>query len=174
MVNIPEDRPKGQTVAEAAELLGISAEAVRKRIARGSLTAQKEQDNTWTVYLDQQDEPQDAGRGTEQDIRQDAQDIKKGIPAKEPFDQQDTGQDTQDAEQDSVLLAERVGHLQSTLEIKEQEIKRLERIIDQQAEESRRKDTILLNLTNRIPQLEAPKEEKKREGLSWFNRLFKR
>jgi excisionase family DNA binding protein len=42
----------GRTVAEAAEVLGISPEAVRKRIARGTLEAKKLDGETWTVYLD--------------------------------------------------------------------------------------------------------------------------
>ena len=42
----------GRTVAEAAEVLGISPEAVRKRIARGTLEAEKQDGETWTVYLD--------------------------------------------------------------------------------------------------------------------------
>ena len=43
---------QGQTVAEVAELLGISRDAVRKRIERGSLEATKGDDGTWTVFLD--------------------------------------------------------------------------------------------------------------------------
>ena len=53
---------KGQTVAEVAEALGISRDAVRKRIERGSLEAEKGDDGTWTVFLD------DGGRNrTEKD-----------------------------------------------------------------------------------------------------------
>lgn len=43
---------QGRTVAEAAKVLGISPEAVRKRIARGTLEADKLDGETWTVYLD--------------------------------------------------------------------------------------------------------------------------
>ena len=43
---------KGWTVSEAAKVLGISPEAVRKRIARGTLEAKKLDGETWTVYLD--------------------------------------------------------------------------------------------------------------------------
>jgi excisionase family DNA binding protein len=43
---------QGRTVAEAAKVLGISPEAVRKRIARGTLEAEKLDGETWTVYLD--------------------------------------------------------------------------------------------------------------------------
>jgi predicted ArsR family transcriptional regulator len=39
------------TVADAAERLGISKEAVRKRIARGTLRADKDADGTVRVYV---------------------------------------------------------------------------------------------------------------------------
>jgi excisionase family DNA binding protein len=39
------------TVAEAADLLGITKEAVRKRIHRGSLRADKDLDGTVRVYV---------------------------------------------------------------------------------------------------------------------------
>ena len=42
----------GRTVAEASKVLGISPEAVRKRIARGTLEAEKLDGETWTIYLD--------------------------------------------------------------------------------------------------------------------------
>ena len=43
---------QGQPVAEDADLLGISRDAERKRIERGSLEATKGDDGTWTVFLD--------------------------------------------------------------------------------------------------------------------------
>jgi len=39
------------TVAEAAEILGISKEAVRKRIARGTLRSDRDEDGTVYVYV---------------------------------------------------------------------------------------------------------------------------
>ena len=39
------------TVAEAAERLGITKEAVRKRLSRGSLRSDKDPDNTVRVYV---------------------------------------------------------------------------------------------------------------------------
>ena len=47
------------TVAEAATILGITKDAVRKRIARGTLQADK-QDDTWTVVLDGDQQNQDS------------------------------------------------------------------------------------------------------------------
>lgn len=46
------DGRQGLTVAEAAEILGISRDGVRKRIERGTLEAEKLDGETWTVYLD--------------------------------------------------------------------------------------------------------------------------
>jgi hypothetical protein len=40
-------------MAEAARVLGISTEAVRKRIKRGSLKAQKNGDGQWLVIMDE-------------------------------------------------------------------------------------------------------------------------
>ncbi len=42
----------GYTVEQAADILGISKDAVRKRIARDTLEATKGEDGTWTVFLD--------------------------------------------------------------------------------------------------------------------------
>ncbi len=42
----------GYTVDQAADILGISKDAVRKRIARDTLEAVKGEDGTWTVFLD--------------------------------------------------------------------------------------------------------------------------
>lgn len=60
-----QERRVGLTVAEAAEVLGISRDAVRKRIARGTLQATK-QDGEWTVNLDDGDQPKTEGK-TEDD-----------------------------------------------------------------------------------------------------------
>lgn len=60
-----QERRVGLTVAEAAEVLGISRDAVRKRIARGTLQATK-QDGEWTIDLDDGDQPKTEGK-TEDD-----------------------------------------------------------------------------------------------------------
>ena len=46
------------TVKDAAEVLGISQDAVRKRIARGRIEA-RQQDKTWLVLVDQDTTEQD-------------------------------------------------------------------------------------------------------------------
>lgn len=55
-----QDRPV--SVAEAASILGITKDAVRKRISRGTLRADKHDDG-WTVFLDgDQDTRHDTGQ----------------------------------------------------------------------------------------------------------------
>ena len=60
-----QERRTGLTVAEAADVLGISRDAVRKRIARGTLQAIK-QDGEWAIDLDDGDQPKTEGK-TEDD-----------------------------------------------------------------------------------------------------------
>lgn len=42
----------GKTVGEVAKILGITRDAVRKRIARGTLDAEKTEEGVWEVFLD--------------------------------------------------------------------------------------------------------------------------
>jgi excisionase family DNA binding protein len=51
---------EGMTVSEAAERLGISREAVRKRVRRGSLPAVKGDDGQWLIALPDDVMAQDA------------------------------------------------------------------------------------------------------------------
>jgi hypothetical protein len=57
-------RDERLTVAAAAEQLGISKEAVRKRISRGTLRADKDADSTVRVYVPKSD----TSSGTEVEI----------------------------------------------------------------------------------------------------------
>ena len=43
------------SIGEAADLLGVSTAAVRKRVRRGKLAATKQEDGTWTVHLTEED-----------------------------------------------------------------------------------------------------------------------
>ncbi len=54
------------SISEASKLLGISKEAIRKRIARGSIEASKDSDGHWqvTVYDTSHDTGQDVGDDT--------------------------------------------------------------------------------------------------------------
>jgi hypothetical protein len=112
------DRPSPDldrlTVAQAADALSISQDAVRKRIARGTIPHDRDESGRVFVYLS----PSETVHKTDQDI------------------QQDTASKTvQDAYIRS--LEDQIAFLRSELE---------------------RKDHILLNLTERIPELEAPSE----------------
>jgi hypothetical protein len=112
------DRPSPDldrlTVAQAASALGISQDAVRKRIARGTIPHDRDETGRVYVYLP----PSETVHKTDQDTTQD-----------------DAAKTVQDAYVRS--LEDQIAFLRRELE---------------------RKDTILLNLTERIPQLEAPSE----------------
>jgi hypothetical protein len=112
------DRPSSDldrlTVAQAADALAISQDAVRKRIARGTIPHDRDESGRVYVYLS----PSETVHKTDQDTAQDA-----------------ASKTVQDAYIRS--LEDQIAFLRRELE---------------------RKDTILLNLTERIPQLEAPQE----------------
>jgi hypothetical protein len=102
------------SVAQAAAALSISQDAVRKRIARGTIPHDRDEAGRVYVYLS----PSETVHKTDQDSTQD-----------------DATKTVQDAYIQS--LQDQVAFLRRELE---------------------RKDAILLNLTERIPQLEAPSE----------------
>jgi len=102
------------TVAEAAGVLGISQDAVRKRIARGTISHDRDESGRVFVYL----AASETAHKTDQDTVQYA-----------------ASKTVQDAYIRS--LEDQIAFLRRELE---------------------RKDGILLNLTERIPQLEAPSE----------------
>ena len=111
---------------EAAAILNISKEALRKRIKRGTIEAEKDNNGRWKITID------DAG----QDSRQDA------------------GEDVS-----STL----VGAMQKEIDFLRKELER--------------KDHILMALTQKIPQLEAQKQDQERQEqdrLPWWKRLFKK
>src|SRR5215212_8119959 len=115
---VGENRPRGdldrRTVAEAADARGVSQDAVRKRIARGTIPHDRDDSGRVYVYLS----PSETVHKTDQDTIQD-----------------DATKTVQDAYIRS--LEDQIAFLRRELE---------------------RKDGILLNLTERIPQLEAPQE----------------
>jgi hypothetical protein len=112
------DRPSSDldrvTVAQAAAALKISQDAVRKRIARGTIPHDRDESGRVYVYLAASETVHKTGQDTVQD---------------------DATKTVQDAYIRS--LEDQIAFLRRELE---------------------RKDTILLNLTERIPQLEAPQE----------------
>jgi hypothetical protein len=102
------------TVAEAADGLGISQDAIRKRIARGTISHDRDESGRVHVYLS----PSETVHKTGQDTAQDA----ASKTVQDPYIRS---------------LEDQIAFLRRELE---------------------RKDGILLNLTERIPQLEAPSE----------------
>jgi hypothetical protein len=119
-----QTKPKQRfTVAEAAEVLQLSAEAVRSRIKRGSLQSAKD-GNTVYVLLDAEQA--------------------RPTPA-------------QTSDQTMALIAslqDQVAYLRGELARRE----------DTHLEESRRKDSIIAALTQRIPEIEAPASPEERES----------
>jgi DNA-binding transcriptional MerR regulator len=97
------------TVSEAAERLGVTPDAIRQRVRRGTIQHDKESDGRVYVYLDMSHTPP-----------------------------QDAHDDLVDALRDQV----------ETLKTE---------LADWKAE-AQRKDTIIMSLTQRIPELEAPSE----------------
>jgi predicted transcriptional regulator len=108
------------TVQEAAKLLGISPEAVRARIKRGTLQKDKDPDGTVSVRLD--------------------------------VEQTRSIEDRSSSE--SAVGTERA-RLVATLE---EQVSFLRAELVTRNEELRRKDHIIAALTERIPELEAPRE----------------
>ncbi len=117
-------------VAEAARLLGMSAEAVRSRIARGTLDSVKESGKVF-VLLDPAQTRQNGAQTA---------DLPADLSAK-----QATERMLVDSLRDhNCSLEDQVDHLRRELEVRNEEL--------------RRKDTILMAMTQRIPELEPSRE----------------
>jgi hypothetical protein len=123
------------TVAEAARILGTSAEAVRMRVKRGSLKSTKIKNTVYVLLSAEQ-------TGPNRDLTSSG------------------GGPVTDQTNDQTALLE---SLRSQVEFLQEELKRRE---DVHVEENRRKDTIIAQLTQRIPELESPREasQEPREG----------
>jgi excisionase family DNA binding protein len=108
------------TVVEAAKRLGVKEQAVRKRIARGTLHHTKDEDGRVYVHL---------------------------VPSDTNAKPEAEGNGAGDGTGTYALirsLEDQVGYLR--------------REVEDWKDESRRKDAILMSLTQRIPELEAPGE----------------
>ena len=120
--------PLRATVEEAAKILGTSENAVRKRIERGTLPSEKV-DGVRYVLLFDSDMPQHA--------TDTAGDSVTDMPTDMPHD-----------------LALMQAHLDSMQE----QVSYLKAVVQTRDEELRRKDHIIAALTERIPELEPPRE----------------
>jgi chromosome segregation ATPase len=110
-------------VAEASEILGITVEAVRGRIKRGTLEHERDSGTVY-VFLDADHPP----------------------TSHQPDNDQSTGQ------------ARPVAHEELAAELRNR-IHYLERQVEEEREARRRADTLLAQLMQRIPELEAPAGE---------------
>jgi len=99
------------TVVEAAARLGVKEQAIRKRIQRGTLLYDKDEDGRVYVYLDPEDRATGTGNGKDTLVQS---------------------------------LQDQIAYLRQGAE--------------DWKEEARRKDTLIMSLTQRIPELEAAPE----------------
>jgi len=111
-----DDHSQRYTVREASELLGITPEAVRARLFRGTL--QRETGDDGTVFV-----------------------VLHAPPRSDQSSDQSSAQ---------ALIVER---LDSQLEDMREQVAFLRHELDQRTEEIRRRDTIIAQLTQRIPEL---------------------
>jgi excisionase family DNA binding protein len=127
------------TVQEAARRLGVKDDAVRKRIQRGSIGHDKDSDGRVYVYLDTtHDESQDASKDTTGYV---------------PRTDHPANGRIQDGPQD----AAKDGSWDALVEAKDETIVELRDQVGFLRRELERKDTIIMSLTQRIPELEAPR-----------------
>ena len=103
------------TVVEAAARLGVKEQAIRKRIQRGTIAHDKDDDGRVHVYLDPEDGVTGTGAGVDSGISTLVQ-----------------------------SLQDQIAYLRQEAE--------------DWKEEARRKDTIIMSLTQCLPELEAPTE----------------
>ena len=120
----PQDVLDKLTVAQAADRLGVTQDAVRKRIARGTIRHEKDYEGRIFVYLN----TFESASKTAQDNAQDAE-----------------SKTVSDADQDKYTRS-------------------LEDQVDFLRRELERKDTIIMSLTQRIPELEASPEPREGHG----------
>ena len=121
------------TVAQAADALGLSAEAVRMRIKRGTLAHVKEE-NTVYVLLDPSSLETDQTR---------------------PNSERTQPNNDQLADQTTDQTSQMVETLQAEVQFLRQELKHARELRE---EEARRKDAIIMTMAQRIPELEPASE----------------
>jgi excisionase family DNA binding protein len=132
------------TVQEAARRLGVKDDAVRKRIQRGSIGHDKDSDGRVYVYLDAtHDESQDSYKDTTGYVPRTAHPGNGRI---------------QDESQDAAKDVYKDVYKDALVEAKDETIVELRDQVGFLRRELERKDTIIMSLTQRIPELEAPRE----------------
>src|SRR5215213_9805493 len=122
---------KRYTVPEAAKVLGIGTDAVRKRIARSTIPHEKDAAGRVYVYLDTgHDEGHDEGH--------DARELSPKLVQS---------------------LREQIGYLQGVIATRDEELRTRAEELRRRDQDLERRDRIIAALTERIPQaLEPPSE----------------
>ncbi len=161
------------TIQEAAYRLGVKDDAIRKRIQRGTLRYEKNEDGRVYVFLD-------ATHATSQD--------------KNHHSSKDVSEDpAEDTSQDKLVgsLQDQIQYLRNVIEVKDREL-------ESRTEELRRKDHIIMSLTQHMPEIapaSSPEDLGTHDGLlrspgkgenkqptedaqvdlkrSWWGRLFR-
>ena len=138
------------TVQEAAAALGITVEAVRGRMHRGKYGREKTEDGRVYVVLTPDQLPSGRERSSNRS------ESPEGTVHADPEERSSTGRERFEERVDPVEdLRDHIAFLRAELEARNEEIRRRE---EEHREEARRKDTIIAQLTQRIPELEAPSE----------------
>ena len=142
------------TVQEAAATLGITVEAVRGRMHRGKYGREKTEDGRVYVVLTPDQLPNRRERSTDRSEFPKA--TVQTDPEERSSDRSSTVRERSGEREDLVEdLRDHIAFLRAELEARNEEIRRRE---EEHREEARRKDTIIAQLTQRIPELEARSE----------------
>lgn len=131
-------------ISEAAKALGISTEAVRKRIKRGSLKAQKNGDGQWLVIMDEE------RLAAVRDAR------------------------TNNAQADAANVASTLNLVRSSAAIEEalrDEVDVLRDEVTYLRTEVGRLETIIVTLSQTVRLLDAPRQVQQPPRMSWWHRL---
>ncbi len=120
------------TIQEAAHRLGVKDDAVRKRIQRGTLRHEKDSDGRVYVFLD-----------ATQDVSQDNTHYPTGN-----MSQDSHNETSKDDSKDKLInvLHDQIQYLKEIIEARDREL-------EVRTDELKRKDTIIMSLTQRLPEL---------------------
>jgi hypothetical protein len=142
------------TVQEAAAALGITVEAVRGRMHRGKYGREKTEDGRVFVIINR--DQLLTGRERSETSESNGQ-SPPCVQSQENLSERSVTVRGQSLERAELVeeLRDYVAFLKAELEARNEEIRRRE---EEHREEARRKDTIIAQLTQRIPELEAAPE----------------
>lgn len=127
----PDGPVERLTVAEAARRLGVTSDAIRKRIKRETIRHDNDPDGRVHVYLDVTPK------------------VWRRIEDKSTDGSGDTSRDASDDESREDLV-----------DVLRDQIEMLRGELEDWKEEARRKDTIIMQLAKRVPELEATSESR--------------